>query len=63
MSSYASEGANFGMFIGSYDIMRKAALRIRKAALDLEAHISRPSNITRVVESHCSIVISRFIKF
>jgi hypothetical protein len=27
------------------------------------AHISRPSNITRVVESHCSIVISRFIKF
>jgi hypothetical protein len=25
MSSYASEGANFGMFIGSYDIMRKAA--------------------------------------
>ena len=45
MSSYASEGANFGMFIGSYDIMRKAALRIRKAALDLE--------VSRVMVGEC----------
>lgn len=35
LSSYASEGANFGMFIGSYENMRKISLRIRKAALDL----------------------------
>lgn len=36
VSSYASEAANFGMFIGSYENMRKVALRIRKAALDLK---------------------------
>jgi Fe-S oxidoreductase len=35
MSSYASEAANFGLFIGSYENMREIALRIRKAALDL----------------------------
>lgn len=35
MSSYASEAGNFGMFIGSYEVMQKAALRIRKAAIDL----------------------------
>ncbi|RMG28046.1 MAG: (Fe-S)-binding protein [Gammaproteobacteria bacterium] len=35
LSSYASEAANFGMFIGSYENMRKVSLRIRKAAQDL----------------------------
>jgi len=35
LSSYASEAANFGMFIGSYENTRKVALRIREAALDL----------------------------
>ena len=35
LSSYASEAANFGMFIGSYENMRRVALRIRKAAEDL----------------------------
>ncbi len=35
ISSYASEAANFGMFIGSYENMRRIALRIRKAAIDL----------------------------
>jgi Fe-S oxidoreductase len=35
MSSYASEAANFGLFIGSYENMREIALRIRQAALDL----------------------------
>jgi Fe-S oxidoreductase len=35
ISSYASEGANFGMFIGSYENMRRVAMRIRKAAEDL----------------------------
>ncbi len=45
LSSYASEAANFGMFIGSYDVMRKAALRIRKAALDLE--------VSRIIVGEC----------
>ncbi|MDQ2089377.1 sulfate reduction electron transfer complex DsrMKJOP subunit DsrK [Marimonas arenosa] len=35
ISSYASEAANFGLFIGSYENMREIALRIRKAAEDL----------------------------
>ncbi|MEG3592020.1 MAG: (Fe-S)-binding protein [Pseudomonadota bacterium] len=37
ISSHASEAANFGMFIGSYENMRKMALRIREAALELGA--------------------------
>ena len=45
MSSYASEAANFGMFIGSYDNMRKLALRIRQAALDL--------GVKRIVFGEC----------
>ena len=36
LSSHASEAANFGMFIGSYDNMRRISLRIREAALDLK---------------------------
>ena len=35
LSSYASEAANFAMFIGSYDQMHKISNRIRKAARDL----------------------------
>jgi len=35
LSSLASEAANFGMFIGSYENMRKVSLRIREAALEL----------------------------
>ena len=35
LSSYASEAANFAMFIGSAEQMREVALRIRKAALEL----------------------------
>jgi len=35
ISSYASEAANFGLFIGSNEQMREVALRIRKAAQDL----------------------------
>jgi len=35
-STYASEAANFGMFIGSHDNMQKVSLRIRKAAEDLK---------------------------
>ena len=35
LSSYASEAANFAMFIGSYEQMKMVAERIRKAAEDL----------------------------
>jgi Fe-S oxidoreductase len=35
VSSYASEAANFAMFIGSYEQMKQVAERIRKAAEDL----------------------------
>ncbi len=35
LSSYASEAANFAMFIGSYEQMKLLAERIRKAAEDL----------------------------
>jgi Fe-S oxidoreductase len=35
MSSKASEAANFGMFIGSYENMRKISQRVREAALEL----------------------------
>jgi len=35
LSSYASEAANFGMFIGSYENMRRVSRRIRKAAKEL----------------------------
>ena len=45
LSSYASEAANFGMFIGNYDVMKQGALRIRKAALDL--------NVKRVIVGEC----------
>jgi len=45
LSSYASEAANFGMFIGSYENMRKLAFRIRQAALDL--------GVKRIVFGEC----------
>ncbi len=45
ISSYASEAANFGMFIGSYENMQKLALRIRKAALEL--------GVKRIVFGEC----------
>lgn len=45
LSSHASEAANFGIFIGSYDNMRKVALRIRQAALDL--------GVKRIVFGEC----------
>jgi Fe-S oxidoreductase len=35
VSSYASEAANFGVFIGNFEQMRRIALRIREAALRL----------------------------
>jgi len=45
ISSHASEAANFGMFIGSYENMRKLALRIREAALEL--------GVKRIVFGEC----------
>jgi len=45
MSSYASEGANFGMFIGSYENMRRISMRIREAALEL--------GVKRIVFGEC----------
>ena len=45
VSSYASEAANFGMFIGSYDNMEKIALRVRKASKELK--------VRRIVHGEC----------
>ena len=45
VSSYASEAANFGLFIGSYDNMEKVALRVRKASQDLK--------VRRIVHGEC----------
>lgn len=45
LSTHASEAANFGMFIGSYDNMQKLALRIREAALEL--------GVKRIVFGEC----------
>jgi Fe-S oxidoreductase len=45
VSSYASEAANFALFVGSYEQMQKIALRIRQAALDL--------GVKRIVFGEC----------
>jgi Fe-S oxidoreductase len=45
LSSHASEAANFSMFIGSHDNLRRVALRIREAALDL--------GVKRIVVGEC----------
>ncbi|MBI4665843.1 MAG: (Fe-S)-binding protein [Nitrospinae bacterium] len=45
VSSYASEFANFGMFIGNYDTMKKVAQRIKDAAHDLK--------VKRIVVGEC----------
>jgi len=45
LSSYASEAANFGMFIGSYENMREVSQRIRQAALDL--------GVKRIIMGEC----------
>lgn len=45
ISSHASEAANFGLFIGSTDNMKKIALRIREAALEL--------GVKRIVFGEC----------
>jgi len=45
LSSMSSEAANFGMFIGNYEQLRKIALRIRQAALEL--------GVKRIVVGEC----------
>ena len=45
LSSKASEAANFGMFIGSYENMRRVSMRIREAALEL--------GVKRIVFGEC----------
>ena len=45
LSSMSSEAANFGLFIGTYEQMRKVALRIRQAALEL--------GVKRIVVGEC----------
>jgi len=45
LSSYASEAGNFSMFIGSPDNLKKVAMRIRDAALDL--------GVKRIVVGEC----------
>lgn len=45
LSSYASEAANFGLFIGSQDNMQTLCLRIREAALEL--------GVKRIVFGEC----------
>lgn len=45
LSSYASEAANFSMFIGSYSNLKTVAERIRKAALDL--------GVKRIIVGEC----------
>ncbi|MEW6513421.1 MAG: sulfate reduction electron transfer complex DsrMKJOP subunit DsrK [Pseudomonadota bacterium] len=44
-SSYASEAGNFGLFDGDYEMMRKVAQRVRKAALEL--------GVKRIVVGEC----------
>ena len=45
ISSKASEAGNFGMFIGNYEQLRKIALRVREAALEL--------GVKRIVVGEC----------
>ncbi|MDR2240469.1 MAG: (Fe-S)-binding protein [Zoogloeaceae bacterium] len=45
LSSKASEAGNFGLFIGNYEQLRKIALRVREAALEL--------GVKRIVVGEC----------
>jgi Fe-S oxidoreductase len=45
VSSYASEAANFSMFIGSHENLKRTAMRIREAALEL--------GVKRIVVGEC----------
>jgi Fe-S oxidoreductase len=45
LSSHASEAANFSMFIGSHDNLKRVAMRIREAALEL--------GVKRIIVGEC----------
>lgn len=45
LSSRASEAANFGLFVGSFEHMKKVAMRVRDAALEL--------GVRRIVVGEC----------
>ncbi|MHB8453247.1 MAG: sulfate reduction electron transfer complex DsrMKJOP subunit DsrK [Acidiferrobacterales bacterium] len=45
LSSFASEAANFSMFIGNHDNLHRVAMRIREAALDL--------GVKRIIVGEC----------
>lgn len=45
LSSYASEAANFGLFLGSYEQMRQISLRVKQAAQEL--------GVRRIVVGEC----------
>jgi len=45
LSSHASEAANFGLFVGSHAHMKKVAMRVREAALEL--------GVRRIVVGEC----------
>lgn len=45
LSSHASEAANFGLFVGSHAHMKKVAMRVREAALEL--------GVKRIVVGEC----------
>jgi Fe-S oxidoreductase len=45
LSSFASEAGNFGMFIGNHEQLKKIALRVREAALEL--------GVRRIVVGEC----------
>ena len=45
LSSHASEAGNFGLFIGNYEQLRRIAMRIREAALEL--------GVKRIIVGEC----------
>lgn len=63
VSSYASEFANFGGFIGSFDTMKKVASRIREAAHDLKVKriiVGECGHAYRVAYSYWNTLIGPF---
>lgn len=63
MSSYASEAANFGLFIGSYEQMRTLSLRVKQAAQELGVKriiIGECGHAWRVAYNHWNTFIGPF---
>ncbi len=63
LSSHASEAGNFGLFIGSYEQMKKVSLRVREAALELGARrlvVGECGHAWRVAYSFWNTLIGPF---